>query len=255
MDKYGLIGRTLGHSFSKSYFTEKFDNDCLDCQYLNFELPTIDHLPGLLEHNPDLKGFNVTIPYKSEIMEFMDRLSPTAAKIGAVNTVAVERCHGREKPILVGHNTDCEGFRDALEPLIAGRRVGSALVLGSGGASKAVVVALRQLGIAPTIVSRTPTGNQIGYSAIDAATMGRNLLIVNATPLGTWPDVEAAPPIPYELLTPAHTCFDLVYNPDVTNFMAKSKERGATVANGLAMLHRQAEASWLFWQKIRFETD
>lgn len=246
MKQYGLVGRKLGHSFSKSYFSEKFASENLDCEYTNFEIEDISLIDKVLAMNPDLMGFNVTIPYKREIMDFMGRLTPIAQQIGAVNTVKVDRLEDGTLQ-LTGHNTDCPGFRESLKPMVEGKGIKIGFVLGSGGASHAARVALLQLGITPTVVSRTPRPGQIRYDELPTKLNKEPAVIINATPLGMWPNVDTLAPIPYEMVGPQHVCFDMVYNPHETLFMKKCAERGAIVKNGLEMLHNQAEESWRFW--------
>lgn len=235
---YGLIGKRLGHSFSASYFADKFRREGLDCEYRNFELPTIDTLAGLLGREAGLRGFNVTIPYKEAIIPYLDSLTDEAREVGAVNTVRVEQ--GR----LTGHNTDLEGFDLALSGLLQGEEPRSALVLGTGGASKAVCAALRRRGIEYRTVSRT---RGLRYHDLTPELVADTPLIINATPLGMWPDTESKPELPYEAMGEGHRCFDLVYNPAETAFMAQARRHGARVCNGLTMLHSQADAAWRFW--------
>lgn len=239
---YGLVGFPLGHSFSRAYFTDKFRKENIDAEYVNFELPDIDGIKEIVASTPLLRGFNVTIPYKSGIIPYLTRLSEEAAEIGAVNVVRVERDGS-----LSGFNSDVYGFTESLRPLIDAthRR---ALVLGSGGASKAVCHGLKMLGIEPTVVSRTPVPGALTYASLTPETVGNHTVIVNTTPLGMYPRVDTCPDIPYDALTPRHVCFDLVYNPTETLFMRKSAEAGATVKNGLEMLHLQAERSFELWQ-------
>lgn len=240
---YGLVGRSLGHSFSKAYFSEKFAREGVDAVYLNFELPDPAAIRQLVQFYPGLRGFNVTIPYKEVVLQLLDAVDPAARGIGAVNTVRVDP-DGR----LTGFNTDATGFAGSLLEMLGGASVpGRALVCGTGGASKAVVHALRTLGCTPTLVSRKPGPGHMAYSELTPEIVRRHTLIVNATPLGTAPDCNSVPALPYEAVTPAHFCFDLVYNPDPTRFMQLCAARGATVRSGLDMLQRQAEASWRIW--------
>ncbi|MBD5369982.1 MAG: shikimate dehydrogenase [Bacteroides sp.] len=240
MTGYGLIGRTLGHSFSASYFNSFFKERNIDAEYNLFELREISDLPQLLYSHPHLRGLNVTIPYKQEVIPFLSGLTPEAESIGAVNTV-LRTASGD----LLGHNTDAPGFSKALLPHLADRR--QALVLGTGGASRAVVYALRQLGVEPTLVSRRKTPDTITYGELTPDVIRTHPLIVNCTPLGTWPETDRFPPIPYNLLTSSHFCFDLVYNPPLTQFMKLSIEAGAGTCNGLEMLHYQADFAWIYW--------
>lgn len=240
MDKYGLIGYPLGHSFSKIYFTEKFQKEGLSSTYELFPLSAITEFPELIEGNPELRGLNVTIPYKESVMTYLTDLSPEAKAIGAVNVIKIDGDR------LTGYNSDYIGFRDSLKPMLRDE-ITEALVLGSGGASKAVCHALRVLGINPTVVSRHPSEGIIGYKDITSEVMEKNLLIVNTTPLGMAPNIEAAPDIPYHLLSDRHICYDVVYNPSETLFMKKAAAAGARVKNGLEMLHLQAENAWKIW--------
>ena len=243
MNSFGLLGFPLGHSFSKSYFTEKFRTEQIEAEFLNFELEDITRMTQIIRETPDLKGFAITIPYKEKIIPFLDHISEEARAIGAVNSVKVERTLSGFS--LTGYNTDMPGFRDSLlrfMPYLPKQ----ALVLGTGGAAKAVKYALTSLGISVTSVSRTPSGQEIGYPELTFQ-LDKYPLIVNTTPLGMSPHTENCPPIPYEQLSPDHYLFDLVYNPAVTTFMQRGIQQGAKVRNGLEMLHLQAEYSWQIW--------
>lgn len=240
---YGLIGKPLGHSFSADFFNRKFADENIPEHYSLFPLDTIDQLPYLLKNHPDLKGLNVTIPYKQAVMQFLDSLSPEAAEIGAVNVI---RISGNGS--LKGYNSDAIGFMNTIAPLLQ-PHMRKALVLGTGGASKAVVYVLKKLGITVQSVSRRAKTDGISYSDLTPEIMQTHHVIVNTTPLGMWPDIEKAPEIPYHLLSPDHLCYDLVYNPENTSFMQRSKAYGATVKNGLDMLHGQAIAAWEIWNK------
>ncbi|MDE6109384.1 MAG: shikimate dehydrogenase [Muribaculaceae bacterium] len=241
---YGLLGRKLGHSFSRAYFMDKFAREGIDAEYLNFELPDIDGLPQLLAQHPGLRGFNVTIPYKQAVMPMLASLDESARRVGAVNVVRVETDGS-----LRGFNTDAQAFAVSLGRLLAGRpKPAGALVLGTGGASLAVNAALRGMGIVPQPVSRTPGKGILSYQDLTPEVMAAHTLVVNATPLGTFPKCDEAPGIPYDALTPAHACFDLVYNPDPTLFMRLAAARGAAACSGLEMLQLQADASWRIWQ-------
>lgn len=247
---FGLIGYPLGHSQSKAFFAEYFATEGLDYSYDNFEMPQLspEALYTLVLLNPCLKGFNVTAPYKEAILDYLDSRDAQAERVGAVNTVKIDRDATGRVTALRGFNTDVVGFAASVEPLLVGLPADAgALILGSGGASKAVAVALEGLGRRATIVSRTPRTGQLAYADIDAATIERNPLIVNATPLGTWPDTAVCPPFPYHLLNDSCRCHDLVYNPSTTEFMRRAEAQGATVKNGLEMLHRQALASFEIW--------
>lgn len=244
MRRYGLVGRTLTHSFSKAYFTKKFaaSPGLSNCRYENFELPSADDLLVLVRNHPDLQGLNVTVPYKEDVMPYLTEQTEVVQQIGACNCIRIE--DGR----LVGYNTDVVGFRQALEPQLKPHHA-DALVLGTGGASKAVAYALRQLGIGYRFVSRTPSKETLGYSQLSEEVIESHPLIVNTTPLGTWPAVDQNPPVPYEHITPNHFLFDLVYNPSVTAFLAGGAARGAQTSNGEAMLIGQAEESWRIWNE------
>lgn len=238
---YGLVGFPLGHSFSKDFFNRKFQAEGIRAEYRNFEIPEISQFPTLVVANPALAGLNVTIPYKQQVMQYLDAVDDTAAKIGAVNVVKF--CQDGK---LKGYNSDIIGFVDSMRPLLQPWHK-HALVLGTGGASKAVVAGLLSLGISPKYVSRTPSADAIGYDQIDADLLEKYTVIVNTTPVGMYPKVDACPDIPYSLLTPRHLCYDLVYNPIETKFMAESAHRGAQVKNGLEMLKLQALAAWEIW--------
>lgn len=238
---FGLIGSKLDHSFSRSYFTKKFEELQLDHKYLNFELESISQLKTLITKNTSLRGLNVTIPFKESILPLLDEIDPIAQQIGAVNTVAIKR--GRLK----GFNTDAFGFRQLIKPFFKGHHE-RALILGTGGSSKAVQHVLEELGVDCIFVSRTPTANQLGYAELTTHVINSNFLIVNTTPLGMYPEISAHPNIPYDLLCDQHLLIDLIYNPNTTEFMKKGLKRNATVINGTTMLHQQAEESWSIWQ-------
>lgn len=244
MRQFGLIGRTLSHSFSQTYFTQKFYSLGLsDHEYELFELASINELPGLLATHPDLVGLNVTVPYKESVLLYLDELAPSATRVGAVNVIE-RTADGR----LRGHNTDYIGFRESLRrffPSLPGTR---ALLLGNGGAAKAVATALQELGIAYWTVSRDPLAHGLTYADLTPELVAAHPLIINATPLGTFPHTDECPPLPYAALTAQHYLHDLVYNPAETLFMHKGKEAGAQVKNGFEMLCLQAEAAWEIWQ-------
>jgi shikimate dehydrogenase len=243
---FGLIGHPLGHSFSQRFFTEKFANEGIDAQYLNFDIDSIDKLRDVLADNQSLVGLNVTIPYKQVVMPLLHEIDADAAAIGAVNVIKISHTDSGELH-LKGYNSDIIGFTDSLRRVIGNRKVSRALVLGTGGASRAIVAGLHKMGIETQLVSRTPGDGVITYADLTETVMQAHQVVVNTTPLGTFPNVDAAADIPYHLLTPNHVCFDLVYNPNVTKFMALSAEHGATVSNGLEMLHGQAIAAWKIW--------
>ncbi|MDI1354578.1 MAG: shikimate dehydrogenase [bacterium] len=243
MKQFGLIGRSLSHSFSKSYFEKKFnDLQLKDHSFENFELATIEDFKPLLKNNPNLNGVSVTIPYKETIMPFLDELSMEAKEIGAVNCISFKNRK------LMGHNTDVYGFSQSIKPFLDANHE-RALILGTGGASKAVAYALKKVGVEVYFVSSSPkkTENTFSYAEINDRILNAFKLIVNTTPLGTFPKTNECPPLPYEFLTPLHLAYDLVYNPAETLFLKKAKEQGAISVNGVSMLHLQAEKSWEIW--------
>ena len=244
MRTFGLIGRSLSHSFSQTYFTQKFYRLGLEqCRYELFELASAHDLPTLLAQHPDLAGLNVTIPYKEQVWPYLTDVASSAALVGAVNVIEV-----RADGSLIGHNTDYVGFRDSLQTFYPQRSSEvRALVLGTGGAAKAVGVALRELGIAYWLVSRDALGPHLTYAELTPDVVAAHSLIINTTPLGTYPTVAECPPIPYAALTPQHYLYDLVYNPRETLFLQKGREAGAQTRNGFDMLERQAEAAWAIW--------
>lgn len=245
MKRYGLIGYPLTHSFSQRFFTEKFSQEgILDCLYENFPIAAIGDLPQIIRDRPDLCGLNVTIPYKEKVIPYLHATNAVVAAIGACNCIRME---GQE---LHGFNTDTEGFRRSLLTLLRpGHR--KALVLGGGGAAKAVLYVLDELGLDVLQVVRKGGLERphLHYTELGPSIMADHTLIVNTTPLGTYPDVDAAPPLPYEYLTSRHHLYDLVYNPPETLFLKKGRERGATVQNGADMLIIQAEESWRIWNQ------
>lgn len=242
MDKYGIIGYPLGHSFSRAFFTEKFQREHIDAEYVNFEIASANMLPGIVQANPNLRGLNVTLPHKEAVIPMLNELSDEAKEIGAVNVIRVR--DGRLK----GFNSDIIGFMDSIRPLLKSWHQ-HALVLGTGGASRAIRVGLQRLGIEWTYVSRTPALGRLTYSELTPQLMEHYQVIVNCSPVGMFPHVDACPDIPYHLLTHRHLLYDLVYNPEETLFLKRGAERGATVKNGLEMLHLQALASWRFWNE------
>lgn len=244
MDKYGLIGYPLGHSFSKSYFNEKFENEGINAEYINFEIPTLDSLPEILASNPELKGLNVTIPYKEKVISYLDSISPEARAIGAVNVIRVD--HKGNDTYLKGFNSDVIGFTKSIEPLLE-RFHKKALILGTGGASKAVNFGLKSLGLETVFVSRFERPGTIQYSQITPDIIQEYNVIVNCTPCGMYPHIDECPQLPYEAMTSKNILYDLLYNPDETLFIEKGAQHGATVKNGLEMLLLQAFASWEFW--------
>jgi shikimate dehydrogenase len=248
MDKYGLIGFPLGHSFSISYFNEKFENEGIDAKYENFEIPSIDALPEILDSNPNLKGLNVTIPYKEKVISYLDYISPEARVIGAVNVIRVLK--KTDKVILKGFNSDVIGFTKSIGPILENFHK-KALILGTGGASKAINYGLKSLGLETLYVSRNRKNEEcILYSDVTPQLIKEYNVIVNCTPVGMYPHSEECPLLPYEAMDNKTILYDLIYNPDETLFMKKGAERGATTKNGLEMLLLQAFASWEFWNDM-----
>ncbi len=245
-EKYGLIGYPLGHSFSRQYHNERFERENIAAVYDNYELPDISLLPELVARETALRGLNVTIPYKQSVMTYLDAVDSVAQHIGAVNVIKIERDNNRVR--MVGYNSDYTGFRNSLIPLLQPHHR-HALVLGTGGASKAVCAALHDLNIATTLVSRTQGEGRISYEELSPEVMEAHTLIVNATPLGMYPRVADCVPIPYTHITPRHLCYDVVYNPQQTAFMQRCALQGATVCNGLQMLYGQADAAWDIWKR------
>jgi len=245
MELFGLIGYPLSHSFSKKYFTEKFQKEGLN--QVAYELFPIEHI-GLLDQllldNPDLRGLNVTIPYKVAVLDFVDELDPAAAYIGAVNTLKISYEQGKRK--LKGYNTDAYGFQQSLEPLLASNHK-QALIFGDGGAAKAVKYVLEQLNIAYIKVLRNPVEGTLGYTDLNEQLLSEATILINTTPLGTFPNVDACPDIPYEYIGAGHLVYDLVYNPEETKFLRLAKAQGAKTKGGLEMLHLQAERAWAIW--------
>lgn len=245
MDKYGLIGYPLGHSFSISYFNQKFADEGINAKYENFEIASIDILPEILDKNPELKGLNVTIPYKEKVIPFLDSVAPEARAIGAVNVIRVT--HEKNNIILKGYNSDVIGFTQSIEPMIDKKLHKKALILGTGGASKAINFGLKSLGIEPIFVSRFERENTITYQQVTPEVVKEYNVIVNCTPVGMYPHTEECPQLPYEAMDNHTILYDLIYNPDQTLFMRKGAQYGADVKNGLEMLLLQAFASWEFW--------
>ena len=241
MEQYGLIGYPLGHSFSRRFFNEEFfPEHGIEAEYLNFEIPEADGLLEVVRTHPLLRGLNCTIPHKQAIIPLLDEISPEAREIGAVNVIRIR--DGRLK----GFNSDIIGFMDSLRPLLRPHHR-RALVMGSGGASKAVWAGLLRLGLEPTQVSRRAGDGVFSYEMLSPEVMADCTVVVNCSPVGMFPHVDECPAIPYELLSGRHLLYDLVYNPLDTLFMQRGRERGATVKNGLEMLRLQALASWKFW--------
>jgi len=241
MRRFGLLGYPLSHSFSQKYFTEKFTQLGLtDCVYENFSLPDIKDLSVVLKEKTDLCGFNITIPYKKQVLAFLDEVSPVVAAIGACNCVQIKE--GK----LTGYNTDVVGFEQSLKPFLQPHHT-KALVLGTGGASAAVEYVLRRLGITVQYVSREASDEAIAYEQVDQKILDTHHLLINTTPLGMYPNVTECPALPYRFLSPQHHLYDLIYNPAETQFLANGKAQGATVQNGEEMLVLQAEESWRIW--------
>ena len=278
MTTYGLIGYPLGHSFSRKFFTEKFEKEGIDAQYLNFEIPSIEEFPEIIKNNPELRGLNVTIPYKQQVMQYLDEISEEAKAIGAVNVVRIERPSPQPTPImgretmrnagnkpdglpikgdmseglrgsLIGYNSDVIGFVESIRPLLKAHHK-KALILGTGGASKAIRYGLeKKLGMKTLFVSRSAREGMITYEEVTAEVLKEYEVIVNCSPVGMYPHVDECPALPSEAMNENNLLYDLVYNPLETLFMKKGAEQGATVKNGLEMLHLQAIASWKFWEK------
>jgi shikimate dehydrogenase len=245
MRKFGLIGYPLGHSFSKKYFTEKFLSEQItDCSYDNYPLENLDHFSELITSDKDLSGLNVTIPYKSEIIALLDTIDTESEEIGAVNVIKIKR-EGK-KIRLSGYNSDVTGIKDSLLPHLS-ERVTDALVLGTGGSSKAVCYVLKKIGLNVNVVSRERKPDVLLYSDIDHIRLDHTQLIVNTTPLGMFPNIANMPDINYSRLNSSHILFDLVYNPELTAFLKMGAEHGCIVIGGMNMLHSQAEKAWEIW--------
>jgi shikimate dehydrogenase len=240
---FGLLGKNISYSFSKKYFTDKFETDNLDCEYLNFDLPNIESLPEILDQNIQfLRGFNVTVPYKTAVFKYLDEVDSIAEEIGAVNTVKII-----DNFYLKGFNTDIYGFENSLKPLLKIHHK-KALILGTGGASKAIKYVLKILEIEFLEVSRQPKNKfQISYDELSESILKNYTIIINCTPLGTYPNIEMCPDIPYDYLSKKHLLYDLTYNPSETKFLQEGKVRGVTIKNGLEMLELQAEKAWNIW--------
>ncbi len=239
--QFGLIGQSLKHSFSRDYFTRKFEKLGLDHSYRNFELAHIDEFPKLVQEKPGLRGLNVTIPYKQQIIPFLSGLSPESEAIGAVNTVLIQKGEYR------GFNTDAYGFEKSLIPLLQAHH-SKALILGTGGASLAVAHVLQKLGISFVKVSRQPTSREVDYSKASQLT-NQYFVIINATPLGTFPHVTQQPPLDMKGINGKHLCYDLIYNPAESQWLKEARQKGAITKNGLEMLELQAEKAWEIWNE------
>lgn len=242
--RYGLIGRNIGYSFSRTYFGKKFSAEHFqEYTYENFDLQSISEFPELLANHPDIKGLNVTIPYKEAILPYLDELSENAQKIGAVNVIRFKK-NGKIK----GYNSDWYGFKKALTPLLLPNHK-KALILGTGGAAKAVAFALEKMGILYAFVSRNDYPNAIRYEHLNETIFDTYSIIINCTPLGTFPNVDQCPPIPYTYFTSRHIAFDLIYNPEKTLFLQQAEAQGALIENGYPMLVFQAEKAWKIWNR------
>lgn len=242
---FGIIGKPLTHSFSPTYFNQKFQSENINAEYLKFELSDIGDFMEVVAEYPNLSGLNVTIPYKQQVMPYLDEIDDDAKKIGAVNVIKIIRGKGKDIRFK-GYNSDCPAFANSLRPLLTPENK-KALILGTGGAAKAIRQGLLNLGIEPIYVSRTAREGVITYADLNEEIMNTHTVIVNCSPVGMYPHEDESPAIPYYLLTPQHICYDLIYNPDSTLFMKKSAEHGATVKNGLEMLLLQAFESWQIW--------
>lgn len=245
MAKYGLIGFPLTHSFSRKYFNEKFEKENIDSSYENFEIDSINKFPEILKNNIEITGLNVTIPYKEKIIKYLNNLDAPASEIGAVNTIQVKRSGKNIET--KGFNTDTYGFESSIKPLLETNHK-KALILGTGGASKAVKYVMQKLGIEYLLTTRrNPGEHEINYDSLNKDIIEEYHIIVNATPLGTFPKTDTFPDIPYGHISSKHLLFDLVYNPEETLFLAKGKAMGATVKNGYEMLLGQAEKAYEIW--------
>ena len=247
MEKYGLIGYPLGHSFSISYFNQRFQDEGIDAVYENFEIPSIEALDEVIGANPELKGLNVTIPYKEKVIPYLDSITPEARAIGAVNVIKVT--HEGRNTKLKGFNSDVIGFTKSIEPMLEKKWHKKALILGTGGASNAINFGLRHLGLETVFVSRYERPDTIQYDKITPDVVKEYNVIVNCTPLGMYPKTEECPQLPYEAMDSHTILYDLIYNPDETLFMKRGAQYGAQTKNGLEMLLLQAFASWEFWHE------
>ena len=248
MKRYGLIGYPLGHSFSRNFFNEKFASENIQAEYVNFEIPSIEQFPEIIRANPNLAGLNVTIPYKEAVIPYLNRLDTDAAAIGAVKVIRINRISPKETE-LVGYNSDVIGFSRSIEPLLEPHHK-KALILGTGGASKAVNFGLKKLGLETLFVSRSRHDEHtLTYQELTPELMDEYKVIVNTTPVGMYPNADEYPDIPYECLTHKHLLYDLLYNPDTTLFMKKGSEQGAVVKNGIEMLLLQAFEAWDIWNR------
>lgn len=244
MNKLGLLGKNISYSFSRAYFKEKFENEKItDTTYDNFDIETIDLFPSIIKNTKDLKGLNVTIPYKEAVLPYLDKINKKAKAIGAVNTIKISK-----KGKLIGYNTDCYGFKKTLKPYLKPQHK-NALILGTGGASKAIAFTFKELGINFHYVSRTQSeGIKYTYDTLTEDVIRNHQIIINSTPLGTFPNIEDCPNIPYSAITSNHILFDLIYNPEETKFLQLGKQQHAVTINGLNMLKLQAEKAWSIWK-------
>lgn len=247
MKEYGLIGFPLGHSYSEKYFTKKFMRESIDSQYRLYPLSDISELEQLLALHPEMAGFNVTIPYKQQIINYLDQLDGEAIEIGAVNVVKITLSRGGQR-LLTGYNSDIYGFSESIKPLLKPYHK-KALILGTGGASKAVAAGLKKFGITYKYVSRTKSDNSFLYTELDNNVLEEYTIIINCSPVGMSPHIDECPAIPYEYLTDKHLVYDLIYNPLKTRFLDKAQKQGATIKNGEEMLILQAEKAWEIWNK------
>lgn len=243
MNKLGLLGKNISYSFSRAYFKEKFETENINhTTYDNFDIENIELFPSIIKNTKGLKGLNVTIPYKEQVIPYLDKINKKAKAIGAVNTIKITK-----KGNLVGYNTDCYGFKKTLKPFVKPHHK-KALILGTGGASKAIAYTLKEMGITYQYVSRTLSeGIGFSYNTLTETDVANHQIIINCTPLGTFPDIEECPNIPYEGISKKHILFDLIYNPEETKFLKHGKENQATIINGLGMLEFQAEKAWSIW--------
>ena len=247
MDKYGLIGYPLGHSFSISYFNQRFQDEGINAVYENYEIPTIEALDEVINLNPELKGLNVTIPYKEKVIPYLDSITPEARAIGAVNVIKVT--HSGKDVKLKGYNSDVIGFTKSIEPMLDKNWHKKALILGTGGASKAINFGLKHLGLETVFVSRYERPDTIQYQNITPEVVQEYNVIVNCTPIGMYPKTEECPLLPYEAMDSHTILYDLIYNPDETLFMKLGAKNGAQTKHGLELLLLQAFASWEFWHE------
>ena len=248
MRTFGIIGYPLSHSFSSEYFSDKFEDENIDAQYINFPIKTISEFSELVKSNPDLAGLNVTMPYKEQIIPFIDELNLEAKETGAVNLIKILKNGDNFK--LIGYNTDVYGFEKSLKPLLKSWHNNKALILGTGGAAKAVKYVLSSLGMESNFVSRFVKGNNLVYRSLTPEIIKENKLIINATPVGMNPDNKHFPDIPYKGFSEEHLAYDLIYNPVFTQFLRKAERYGATIKNGREMFVLQAKKSWEIWNSI-----